>query len=66
MRIVAEQNLPIARPFDDNAYPYKFNDFATFDKLNYFSRNPLQYYLYECSAGCDATFLGKNYNQTRS
>jgi hypothetical protein len=54
MRTIAEDNLKIAQPYDDNFYPYKFNDFAEFDQFNTkYPRDDLQYFLYECIDKCD-------------
>lgn len=49
--------MTITFAFDPNPYPYKFNDFRTFDSLNDYTRIQLQYYLYSCGNNCDSTII---------
>lgn len=69
---LASDNIPTGSLFDDNPYPYVFGDYALLDKYskmldpnglptNISSRdNPLQWYLFSCGGGCNATLLGAN------
>jgi hypothetical protein len=69
---LASDNIPAAAEFADNPYPYVFGDYTVLDsyskKLNSSgvqtaapSRdNPLQWYIYSCGVGCNATMLGTN------
>ena len=82
IKTIASDGFKTNIDFEDNNYPYKFNDFYEYDKLNTYPvfdkqgkfignttarTQMIQYYLFECGDQCDNEFLGYNDgNKSRS
>ena len=60
MKTIAEQNLKIGAIYEPVYDPLKFDNLTYFDKINNYSRNPLQWVMYTCEDQCDVNLLGVN------
>lgn len=66
MKELASEGLPAGSVYEDNLYPYVFNNYQQFDTLNPgMRRNNLQWFLYNCQNQCDASLLGYNDGERR-
>ena len=48
MDTIASDNMPQGALYEPNIYPYKFNNYSTFDSLNEGLRDPLIWFAYDC------------------